>query len=250
MKKEVMVLISSFIIVLFIKFTSAFYNYYGFPFSNFLYSIGGIQTLLFAAIFIILFWPVYYSLSKIFKDHYGNPYKGANSIMAAAISILMVYGIYMSNFNIESFFVEVGIPSLSLQPFMIVLILIALILMIWFIGFYALLIVSGIFIIALSIFTDIIYEKKAALITGVFLIGIGLLMWKQVRKRYSWEKEVKQLKSGFLPTILGALIILYGWGTNNETILIIGVSLTLINLIVMFIHERKKKRRNYQIRGI
>ena len=140
-------------------------------------------TITLGLLFLIFFALLFYALSRIFKDSYGQPNKAIAGIIAFAIAFLIIYGIYRSGFNLEDLFYSFGISSNTFYLIASIIIIIGAIFLIKKIKFCGFLIALGLLLILLSIFTDIFYEKTTVFIVGLVLLVIGLFLWRR-RRRY------------------------------------------------------------------
>ncbi|MBA7608460.1 hypothetical protein ES703_15637 [subsurface metagenome] len=141
------------------------------------------QTIILVLLFFIFFALIFYALSRIFKDRSGQPNKGIAGTIAFAATSLIIYGLYRTGFNFEGIFFNLGFSVGSLYPILTILFLIIAGLLIWKLRFSGFLMIFGLFIILLTIFTDIFYEKGLVLIIGIVLLVIGLLLWRGRRRR-------------------------------------------------------------------
>jgi hypothetical protein len=193
--------------------SAQFYSGYGsFSLTNFFDRIDP-QTIILVLLFLIFFALIFYALSRIFKDPYGQPNKGIAGTIAFAVTSLIIYGLYRTGFDLGSIFYNWGFSVGSLYPILAVVFLIVAFLLIWKLGFGRFLMTFGLFIILLTAFTEIFYEKGLVLIIGIVLLGIGLLLGRRSRRvmggvgrgalragkwvgsKYDWEKEKRQAKA-------------------------------------------------------
>jgi hypothetical protein len=133
------------------------------------------STLILGSLFIIFFALIYFSLSKtIFSK---EPALGG--VIAFALSMLIIYGINKSDYDIEGFFYNLGVTSDVLYSIIPILLIIAIIFMGVKFGLGVVLAVVGGGFIILS-FTDWIYEKTILFIIGAIILGIGV--WLTLRR--------------------------------------------------------------------
>jgi len=202
------------LLILLIQVISAqFYSGYGgFSLGEFFDRIDP-QTIILVLLFLIFFALIFYALSRIFKDPYGQPNKGIAGTIAFCISAIIIYGLYRTGFDLGSVFYDWGFSVGSLYPILAVVFLIVAFLLIWKLGFGRFLMTFGLFIILLTAFTEIFYEKGLVLIIGIVLLVVGLLLWRRSRRiiggvgrgigrgakwvgsKYDWEKEKKQARA-------------------------------------------------------
>ncbi len=154
------------------------------------------STMILGAFFIIFFALIFFALSKVFRDRYGETNKAIASVVSLAASLLMVYGINKMDFDFEGFFFDIGISSDILYIAIPLIILVGLIFLFIKLRSKALFILGGLFI--LLSFTDLIYEKVFLLVIGIILIILGL--WLTFRKRgYSRYESSPRLGRGPKP---------------------------------------------------
>lgn len=175
MKKRL--LLGFFLGVMLISFVSA--QYYGsFSFSNFLDSIGPSTMLLFIVFIVSFAFLIFVMQRTIFRE---NPTIAA--VISFALSLGITYGINRSNFNLGGWFYGFGIsPDLLFNLLSIFFI----ILVIYFAvkkQLRYLILGSGLLLIILALFTDLIYERGIALLIGGVLFLIGIWLWNRQRKK-------------------------------------------------------------------
>ena len=107
MKKSLMIILG----LLLTNFASAYGGYSSL--GNFLYWIQP-STIILAVLFLIFFAFLYYVLSKIFRDEYNKPNKAIAGVIAICISVLIVYGINRSAWDIENFLYRFHISAIFL----------------------------------------------------------------------------------------------------------------------------------------
>ena len=152
-----------------LNFASA-YGYYPASISDALYRIEP-TTIVLSLLFIILFAFLNWILARYFKDN-----KATAGIIAFAVSLLAIYGIWRKGFDIENIFGDIGVGAdlfYTLLPLIVIAVIIGLIIKF---GRNALGIL-GLLLIAVSIFA---VEGQAILI----LIGGALIiLWFFFRKK-------------------------------------------------------------------
>lgn len=143
------------------------------------------QTMILVLLFLIFFALIFYALSRIFKDPYGQPNKGIAGVIAFAVASLIIYGLYRTGFDLGDLFYGFGIDASALYLIASIIFIILAIFLIKKIKFRGFLMIFGLFIILLTIFTDIFYEKGITLVIGIVLLVIGLLLllWRRRRNR-------------------------------------------------------------------
>lgn len=165
--------------IMLIGFVSAYYGYYGrFSFSDLLDEIDS-STMLLGAVFIISFALLNFSLSKFFKDRYGEPNKPIVGVVSFVVSLFITWGINKSDFDIESIFYNIGFSEGFLYTFLPLILLGAFIFVIikWR-GKGVILV--GLFFIAISFF---VYEKGLTLFLGLLFGIIGAIIWYKRPKK-------------------------------------------------------------------
>ncbi len=140
------------------------------------------QTMILGALFLLAFTLIYYALSRVFKDSYGQPNKTMAGIIAFIISALIIYGINQYGFDIEGLFYGIGLSSGILYLILPIILTAGAIFLIWKFKQYSFLII-GLLLILLTLFTDIFYEQGLVLIIGVIMLLIGLIWWWKRRGR-------------------------------------------------------------------
>ena len=203
----------------------------------------GAENIIYLSLFLIFFTFLFTVLNRvgIFRDHYGNPNTGSLTVISLSISLLITYGFYRSNYNIEDLFYNFGFSTDSLYPVILIAILALLVFIMWRFSVGILLMVLGILLALISIFTEIIYEKTTALIIAIVLFLIGLLLTKAGRRgvirggkwisgKYDWKKEKSQWRGRTHVLILGVLIFILGFILGQIYIIIPGIILTLIGI--------------------
>jgi len=170
------------LIILLIQFTSAqFFGGYGrFSIGNFFNNIDS-STIILSSLFFIFFALLFYALSRVFKNPYGEPNKGIAGTIAFALSMLIIYGIHRSGFSLRDLFYGFGISEGVLYWIGLIIFIAFAALLIKKIRFNGFLMLFGSLFILLTIFTDIFYEEGLVLVIGIILLLIGLWLWKRRR---------------------------------------------------------------------
>ena len=147
------------------------------------------QTMILGALFLLAFTLIYYALSRVFKDSYGQPNKTMAGIIAFIISTLIIYGINQYGFDIEGLFYGIGLSSGILYLILPLILTVGAIFLIWKFKQYSFLII-GLLLILLTLFTDIFYEQGLVLIIGIVMLLIGLVWgWKRRRGRENTNRD-------------------------------------------------------------
>lgn len=235
----------AFVLGLFLlSFVSAqFFGGYG-NYNNFSFSITNLldspDAVLLALFFIIAaFIAFILRKSNVFRDSNGQHNRGVIAVISFSISLIAVYGIYKSGFDLEGLFSGFGISSGILSMLIWGAIIAAAIFIIWQLGVGIFLLLSGLVIIAISLFTDLIYAAGIALIIGGVMVLVGLFLWRRARKKmmaiggsYNWQREKSQWGGRTYVLILGVLMVILGLIINQSIILIAGIALALIGALL------------------
>ena len=144
------------------------------------YGLGFYNTdiLTYAAVFLIFFSLVFFSLSKFF----GKKQKGISAIISLAISFLAVQGLSRANISFANLFYRIGLTDAILPIALGIIFLILIIVITKKIKAGPLFAILGVGLIAIS-FTNLIYEKFLPVLIGIILIVISFFMMKKPRTR-------------------------------------------------------------------
>lgn len=192
-------------IPMFIGFASAQFfgygGYGGFSITNFINTLDPatvVYGLLFFVFFTLLF--LVFTRLKLFKGQRRSPWEpqqtntAAAGVISFAISALMVYYLYRSGYNLQYFFDSLGFSgSLGSVLLVVIMVFVAAVIIIKF-KIPGFLMVSGLFLILVSIFTNLIYEKGLALIIGFGLIVIGIFVGKKTKEW--WGRNMRAAYAG------------------------------------------------------
>ncbi len=225
-------LIASFVSLLMIKLVSAqFYSGYGGSFSitSFLDRIGS-ENVIFVTLFIIFFAVLFYALSRVFKDSYGQPNKPIAGVLAFAISALISYGIYRSNFDLASLFYGWGIDNSILYPIISVAVLLMAGLTIKYLGIGISLILFGFSLFYIAFFTDLVYEKTFLGIIGGIAFVLGVFIWKRksAKRLGGYALGKVKAKPKWVIILAGILMIFAGFNFGIEILIYLGILVILI----------------------
>jgi hypothetical protein len=141
--------------------------------------LGGLDPdlIIYGLLFVIFFVVIQLALSKTLKD------KSSSSIVALRISLLAIYGISKTSFDLTGFSYGLGINDNIIYGIIPIIILAGLIYLFWKIRLRFILTAAGLILIAASFF---VYEKTALLIAGGILLVFGIiLLIKESRRRVS-----------------------------------------------------------------
>ena len=175
----------------FINLVSAQFNFgYGsFSLENFFDSLDP-STVTYGLLFFIIFTLIFLAISriKLFKNMQGEPNTAASGVVSFAIAALVVYYLYRTGYDLESFFYDLGFSgNLFSLVAMIILVLFSVFIIIKF-KIPGFLIASGVLLMLVSIFTELIYEKTTAFFIGLALFVIGIFVGIMMRKRKKGER--------------------------------------------------------------
>lgn len=224
-----------------INFVSAqFYSGYGFGFGSFLSTIDPIAILEYGALFAVFFGPVYFALSKFFKDEYGNPNRVLTGSVSGSVATLIIIGLNRTGFSLEDLFSGIGISTSISYPVFIIISTLFLGFIFWIFGrgrngfslrrgIGWLLTISGLLILGVAIFTDLIYESGVALVIGILFLILGFFMWRWSKSGMGFVEGVKR-KPMWAVTILGIILTVGGFLLGQGIIIVIGILITGIGL--------------------
>ncbi len=142
------------------------------------------QTMILGSLFLIFFILIFYPLSRVFKNSYGQPNTTIAGVLAFVISTLIIYGINRSGFDIEGLFYGLGLSSGILYIILPIILLIGSLFLIWKLKQYFLLL-AGLLLIILALFTDLFYEGFWIFVLGSIMFLIGLIWWWKRKGRYT-----------------------------------------------------------------
>lgn len=229
-----------------LKFTSAqfFDNYNSFSITNFFNTISP-QDMTFLALFIIFFALIFLILTRLslFRDQYGNPNKAIAGVISLAVSLLSTYYLYISGFNLQGIFSGFGISSDLFYPFFGIILVIAAIFIIMYMGFRGFFIISGILLLLVGFFTNLVYESGIVIVIGGVLLLLGLWMGRGSRNAMmrggqviggQIRKDYPAASKGWLWILLGGLVLAVGFALSNGIVMIVGFILAIIALWIKF----------------
>ncbi|VVB83267.1 Uncharacterised protein [uncultured archaeon] len=163
---------SIFVLVNFINFASAQGTI-----SDLLNSIDE-ATIVLYSVFIISFTLLFFSLNRVFKDN-----KTTSGIISVAISLLIVYGINKSGFDVRGLFYNIGVPQETFATIIPIILIGGLIFLIIKLKKDSLAVLSGL-LITTSFF---VFEQTLLLATGV-IVGVIWALMKFGKKKEKKEK--------------------------------------------------------------
>lgn len=137
------------------------------------------EVMILGLLFIIFFALIQLFLSRSLKD------RNSASVIAFCVSLLAVYGISRTGFDVSSLVYSIGINSsaaedvfYSILPFII---LGGLIFIFWKVKMRVILTLSGLILMVASRF---VYEKAIVLAIGIVVLCVGLyLVYKESRRK-------------------------------------------------------------------
>jgi len=132
------------------------------------------NTMILGLLFVIFFVIIQFALGKSLRD------KKSSGIIAFCISLLAVYGINRTNFDVSGMFYSIGISEEMIYTIIPFIILAGLIFMIWKLKLPLTLMLVGIILIIASFF---VYEQTWVLIVGIVLFILGFLLWLRSKKK-------------------------------------------------------------------
>jgi hypothetical protein len=195
MKKRFLAL-TIFISLFLTNFISAYSSGYGsFSLSNILDSMDP-STIIYGLLFFIILTLVHLALSRLqlFKTTKRTPWGtmeaspnvAASGVISFSVAALIVYYLYRNDYNLGSLLSGLGFSGdLVSILFIIALVISAFFIVKWF-KIPGFLIMSGLSLIGISIFTELIYEKATAFFIGLVLLVIGIFLGKKARE---WARK-------------------------------------------------------------
>jgi hypothetical protein len=178
MEKRGIILVLSILILFSINLVSAqLFGGYGFSIESFFDSFDS-ATVTYFFVFLILFTLITWGLARLpmFRDAYGKPNSMITGTLGFSVSALAVYYMYRNDFGLEDFFYDIGISGDIFSILIGILIIAVIALIIWKFKFKGFFIMVGSLLILISLFTEIIYERGLALITGIIFLIVGLFL--------------------------------------------------------------------------
>jgi hypothetical protein len=129
------------------------------------------STVLFFAIFLIVFSLLFFSLNRVFKKENTT----VSGIISLALAFLVVYGVSKSSFDVGDFFSGIGISGDVLGVVLPIVIIAGIIFLIIKLKKNSLLAIGGLLIL-LSFF---VYAKLLLIVVGVILIVVRFFIPKR-----------------------------------------------------------------------
>lgn len=140
------------------------------------------SNLVLTSLFIVTFSILFFSLQKVFKGN--NAIAG---MVSAAISLVTVYFVNKSGFDISGFFFDIGISEEVIWTIVPLLIIAGAIFAIIKLKTGSLLLFGGLLIV-LSFFA---YEGALLIFLGLVLIGLGAFFLSKKKKNKPFEIRLK-----------------------------------------------------------
>lgn len=170
-KKGLMLAFISVFSVMIINLVSAQF-YGGYSLSDILNSIDS-STLILGVIFVVSFGLINQALMRsVFRDN-----RGTGTIIALAVSLLIIYGINLTGLDFEGFFYTLGFSEGILYTILPLILIGGFIYLgIKLKSFGAVLAIFGGLLIVLS-FTDFIYSKGTTMFIGILFLVVGFWLW-------------------------------------------------------------------------
>ena len=168
----------SFIVIMLLSFVSAQFGY-GFSLSNFLYSIDS-STLILFLLFIIFFAVLN---NMVFITFFrGN--RTVSALVSFSISIMAIWGINRMQWNLGSFFFNLGLNEDTLYTIVLIVLLVLFIYLAFKKRLRYLFLGLGLLLMGLAAFSDFFFEWFTA-----FIIGVVLIIFWWIGARRAKRKE-------------------------------------------------------------
>lgn len=207
------------------------------------------NTMILGLLFIIFFTFIQLALGKTLGD------KRSSTIIALCISLLSVYGINRTNFDVTGALYGVGINEEMIYIIAPILIIAGIVFMIWKLKIASTFMLLGIFLILTSFFA---HETYVVLGVGIALLVLGIIFWFIKKKRgknnpnsglrnNSWNKNTPKIPKKkplvLLLFMFGLALIIVNFITVGN-IFVLGTGIGLIGLaILIWIFKLFKKKR-------
>lgn len=147
------------------------------------------NTMILGLLFVIFFALINFALYRTLKD------KQTSGIVSFCVSLLAVYGINRTNFNVAGLFSNIGLTENLIYTVVPIIIIAGLIFMIWKLKLpWTFMLIGAILIIA-SLIPGLIYEKGIVMIVGIVLLMLGLYLWFR-RNRINKKKGTSPTQGG------------------------------------------------------
>lgn len=136
------------------------------------------NIIIYSLLFVVFFIIIQIALEKSLKD------KGSASIIALCVSLLSVYGLSKTKFDIEGTFYNIGINESIIYNVLPILIIFGMVYLFWKVKLRWITTVLGLILI---IGSRLVYEKTIVLIIGIviFLFGVYLMIIETRRRNRS-----------------------------------------------------------------
>ncbi|MFW6233729.1 MAG: hypothetical protein ACOC3Z_03645 [Nanoarchaeota archaeon] len=188
MKKEVKNIFLIIGTILFMNFISAYdySDYTRFSLNNF--SGDTLSVISLGLVFIIFFTMINYAVSKRLP-------KGVSSIISFCLSALVIFGTLKAGWDISGYLTSslfsIGLDESTFYVIATIVFILILIQLIRKIGLGKLLFFTGLILLTITLFTDLIYSKGFASIISIILIILGSWLWIKKSKSTTSESYKK-----------------------------------------------------------
>jgi len=137
----------------------------------------GFENMLLIAVFLMSFALINFTLQRVFKRQFKEKNTAVTSVISFCIAMLITYGVNAMQLDLGSFFFDMGIESAMLEMIVYFVLLAGIAFIFWKFGFAKILMLTGVLLVAVSLFTDWFYEKEIILGTGIAIFFVGLIIY-------------------------------------------------------------------------
>ncbi len=161
------------------------------------------SIIILGALFLIFFTFINYILSKVFRDKYGNVNRATAGIIAFCISVLAIYGISRTGWNIGNFFYSFGISDTILWVIGIIVFIVISFFVIKWLKLCGFMMIFGAALVIIS-FTNLVYEQWIVFLIGIILFIIGAWLCirrkkkRKIKKNHELEEENPSRKDALI----------------------------------------------------
>ncbi len=142
----------------------------------------GFENMLLIAVFLISFTLINFALKKAFTRQFKEPSTAVTSVIAFAVSLIIVYGVSAMEIDLGSFFFDIGIDSAILEMLVYFVLLAGIAFIFYKFGFAKTLMITGILLIIVS-FTDWFYEADTILFAGIAIFVVAFIIFLVQRRK-------------------------------------------------------------------